>query len=75
MACFQFKIKRPTPCLTFTLFSYNLNHAILVVGFGHDAASGLDYWLIKNSWGKRYVVAKIKKIAENLTTKILYLCV
>jgi len=27
------------------------NHAILVAGYGHDEASGLDYWLIKNSWG------------------------
>lgn len=29
---------------------YGLNHAILVVGYGHDSSSGLDYWLIKNSW-------------------------
>lgn len=33
---------------------YTLNHAILVIGYGHDSASGLDYWLIKNSWGSRW---------------------
>ena len=28
----------------------SINHAVLVVGYGSDAATGLDYWLIKNSW-------------------------
>ena len=28
-----------------------INHAALLVGYGVDAKTGLDYWIIQNSWG------------------------
>jgi C1A family cysteine protease len=26
------------------------NHAVLIVGYGHDDVTGLDYWIALNSW-------------------------
>jgi len=30
---------------------YDIDHAVMVDGYGVDSASGLGYWLVRNSWG------------------------
>lgn len=32
--------------------SRDLDHAVLLVGYGTDDDSGQDYWLVRNSWSK-----------------------
>lgn len=34
--------------------SFDLNHAILIVGYGSEPHSGEDYWIVKNSFGTKW---------------------
>ena len=39
------------------------DHAVVIVGYGTDEDSSLDYWLVRNSWGSSWGLDGYIKIA------------
>ena len=51
-----------------------LDHANVAVGYGYDVASGLNYFLVRNSWGSSWGDKGYIKIAQSPTGDVPGIC-
>jgi C1A family cysteine protease len=47
-----------------TLVEIDGNHLVVLEGYGTDEDSGIDFWLVRNSWGPQWGRPGISVFAE-----------
>jgi cathepsin L len=58
--------------LTSTSCGTNLDHAVVVVGYGTEGT--IDYWLVRNSWGTSWGEAGYFRILRTSSTNDAGIC-
>lgn len=54
--------------------SGRMDHGVLVVGYGTDADSGAEYWLVKNTWGTGWGEDGYIRMARNRMNNCCIAC-